>query len=498
MRFRRPDGRPAKLTLGPVDLSDKETSDEPVLGGPLSLRQARQLATSIDRQRARGLDVVEDYKADAATPADRRRGSRRQYLRRLRRASSSPATRPSTANARATGAPTRSRSGLRYPLGSDPATAEPEVIKGGLADTWDAKPVAEIDANDIHVIVTDARKRGIPGLGRRNDGVSETRGRRLHAALSVLFRWLVRQRKITTNPCAEVERPSAPADRERVLSDAEIVTFWHACDRLGPPFGALFKVLLLTGARLREVADMTRGEIGADGVWTIPGSRTKNHRPLSLPLPPLPRQIIDGVPAIAGDAGFVFTTNGKTPVSGFSKTKRKLDAAMAEIAGHAVPEFRLHDLRRTFATGMAELGVALPVIEKLSTTSAAASPGSSPSIRSTSTPPRRPRRWRAGRRTSRASLRRSRTRSSRCARPKAREVAQPPDWKNEDAVADWVLDALYGPPYSPPPDARLPTAEFCQGRSVGYEDRGSASYRGRKPKVLFSCDQWRGDKSRTR
>ena len=255
--------------------------------------------------------------------------------------------------------------GLRYPLGSDPATTEPEVIKGGLAAIWDTKPVAEIDANDVHVVVTDARKRGIPGLGRRNDGTSETRGRRMHAALSVLFRWLVRQRKIASNPCTGVDRPSAPPDRERVLTDAEIVAFWHACDQIGSPFGPLFKILLLTGARLREAANMTRGELGADGVWTIPGSRTKNHRPLSLPLPPLTRQIIA---ARAGDRGRgrlrVHHQRSHAGVAASAKAKRQLDAAMAKVAGHAVPAFRLHDLRRTAASGMAALGVALPVIEK--------------------------------------------------------------------------------------------------------------------------------------
>jgi hypothetical protein len=64
MRFRRPDGRPAKLTLGSVDLDEQETGDEPVLGGALTLRQARELANRIDRQRARGNDVIADYHAN--------------------------------------------------------------------------------------------------------------------------------------------------------------------------------------------------------------------------------------------------------------------------------------------------------------------------------------------------------------------------------------------------------------------------------------------------
>jgi integrase len=364
LRFRRPDGRPAKLTLGRVDLSDKEASGDPMIGGALTLRQARELANQIDRKRAQGLDVIEELQAKR----------RRQQIAARDRAANTFGTcareffaeyrtkhkqRPRCWRADALAL------GLRYPLGANPATIEPEVIRGGLAANWDTKPVAEIDGNDVHVVVREASKRGIPGLGRRNGGTSETRGRRMHAALSVLFRWLVRQRKIASNPCTDVDRPSAPPDRDRVLNEAEIVTFWRACDQLGPPFGPLFKVLLLTGARLREAANMTRGELAVDGVWTIPAARTKNHRPLSLPLPPSTQQIIAEAPAIESEAGFVFTTTGRTPVSGFSRAKQQLAAAMAESAGQAVPEFRLHDLRRTAASGMAALGVQLPVIEKV-------------------------------------------------------------------------------------------------------------------------------------
>ena len=363
LRFRRPDGRPAKLTLGPIDQAGTETSDEPVLGGALTLRQARQLANQIDRKRAQGLDVIEEHKAarlrQRATAQDRAANTfgavTREFFADYR---TKHKQRPRCWRADALAL------GLRYPVGADPATTEPEAIQGGLAANWDAKPVAGIDGNDVHVVVSEARKRGVPGLGRRNDGTSETRGRRMHAALSVLFRWLVRQRKVPGNPCIDVDRPSAPPDRDRVLNEKEVVAFWRACDQIGPPFGPLFKVLLLTGARLREAANMTRGELAPDGVWTIPGVRTKNHRPLSLPLPPPTQQIIAAVPAIESAAGFVFTTAGRRPVSGFSRAKRQLDAAMKD-AGHVVPEFRLHDLRRTAASGMAALGVALPVIEKV-------------------------------------------------------------------------------------------------------------------------------------
>ena len=134
-----------------------------------------------------------------------------------------------------------------------------------------------------------------------------------------------------------------------MLTDAEIVTFWQACDRLGEPYDALFKLLLLTGCRLREASGMTRAEL-VDGVWTIAGARTKNHRPLTLPLPTMVADMIADVPVIDGEAGFVFTTDGVRPVSGFSQMKAALDAGMADIAGQSVPEFRLHDLRRTFVS----------------------------------------------------------------------------------------------------------------------------------------------------
>jgi integrase len=352
LRFRRPDGRPAKMTLGSVDLADHETKDEPVIGGALTLRQARELATQIDRQRARGLDVIEERRAAQArkstAAADRAANTFGICLREF------------FADYKTKKWQTRPRRwrgdaallGLRYPLGADPAAAEPSVIKGRLADIWHDKAVADIDGHSVHVVVSEARKLG-----------SEGRARKLYAGLSVLFRWLLQQRRVTTNPCSGVFRPGPPPTRERVLSDDEITIFWRGTDAIGTPYGALFKLALLTGCRLREASDMMRGEL-SEGVWTIPGNRTKNHRSLSLPLPPLALKTINSVPVIAGEAGFVFTVAGKRGVNTFSQAKRELDQAIAKIAGRPVAEWQLHDLRRTFVTGLAALGVQLPVIER--------------------------------------------------------------------------------------------------------------------------------------
>jgi integrase len=149
--------------------------------------------------------------------------------------------------------------------------------------------------------------------------------------------------------------------------DDELRWFWSACDQLGEPFGPLLKLLLLTGCRRSEVAEMTWSELSPDGsVWTIPGARTKNHRTHEVYLPPLARDLLASMHKIEGKAGFVFTTTGKTPVSGWGKLKARLDGRMAKAAapeGRAVPDWRLHDLRRTAATGMAELGIAPHIVE---------------------------------------------------------------------------------------------------------------------------------------
>jgi integrase len=103
---------------------------------------------------------------------------------------------------------------------------------------------------------------------------------------------------------------------------------------------------------------MRRDELAADGIWTIPGTRTKNHRQHVVPLPPLAQEIIANAPRVEGS--YVFTTTGTSPISGWSKCKRALDEQM----GPGVPSWRLHDLRRTCASGMQRLGVRIEVVER--------------------------------------------------------------------------------------------------------------------------------------
>jgi integrase len=142
---------------------------------------------------------------------------------------------------------------------------------------------------------------------------------------------------------------------------------WQCAGALDHPFGPLVRLMILTGQRRQEVAGMRRSELDGD-VWVIPGARTKNGLEHGVPLSPAAAAIIGSLPEI-GRGGFVLTTTGATPVSGFSRAKRRLDALMLADLRKGDPEARLmpwtfHDLRRTMASGMARLNVPLPVIEK--------------------------------------------------------------------------------------------------------------------------------------
>lgn len=342
MRFRRPSGKSAKLTLGAVDLSGSEAATDPVIGQPLTLASARRLASEVHHQRAKGRDVVADH--DAA--------KRRQRSEQATRAASTFGAAARDFVERHAMEKTRQWRSTARLLGLDPR-ADLEVVVGGLAQRWADKPVAEIDGHDVYAVVDETRRLGIPGRGRRSEGPTEPLARAMFATLSKMFSWLVQHRRIEKNPCSGVHRPDAPRPRDRVLTADEIVKFWHAAaaEHRAP----LFKLLLLTGCRLNEVAGMRRSELSDDfATWSIPGERTKNHRPHIVPLPPVATELIRSV-ATTGD--LVFTTTGTTPVSGWNPIKRRLDAAMK------IPAWRLHDLRRTCATGMAEIGIAPHIVE---------------------------------------------------------------------------------------------------------------------------------------
>ena len=160
--------------------------------------------------------------------------------------------------------------------------------------------------------------------------------------------------------------------RTRVLSDDEIRAIWPALGEAAT-FGALIKTLLLTAQRRDEVAHMSRKEIGEDRIWTIPPERYKTKRPNFVPLSEDALAVIEAQPKIDG-CDYVFPSRAETPFTGFGKSKAKLDkavlAAMKKQAKEGtriepIPNWTLHDLRRTAKTLMVRAGVRPDISERV-------------------------------------------------------------------------------------------------------------------------------------
>jgi integrase len=174
---------------------------------------------------------------------------------------------------------------------------------------------------------------------------------RLHNLVSKLFNWAVSADLLTSSPVSGIKKPFAEKSRDRVLTDDELRRVWLAAESIGYPFGSLIQVLALTGQRRGEVAGMRWDEITGD-LWILPKERTKNGKLHTVPLSSQAAAIISRAPYLCE---FVFSAYGRAPVSGFARPKQLIDG---------VTGWRLHDLRRTAASGMARLGVNLPVIER--------------------------------------------------------------------------------------------------------------------------------------
>jgi integrase len=145
-------------------------------------------------------------------------------------------------------------------------------------------------------------------------------------------------------------------ERSRTLTDAELVAVWRTAELFPSPWGQFVRFLLLSAARRTEAAAMTWSEISGDE-WTIPKERYKTGVEVTLPLSKAAMKILAGIPRIEGRE-FVFTTDGRTPISGFSTFKLKFDIACG------VKDWRLHDLRRSARSLMSRAAVNSDIAER--------------------------------------------------------------------------------------------------------------------------------------
>jgi integrase len=230
-----------------------------------------------------------------------------------------------------------------------------------LVPAWAVRPVASLTRRDVEAVLDGIVERG-----------AEVQANRVLARLRTFFNWAVDNEYLATSPVARMKPPAKEHSRDRAFGDDEIRWFWQATGRLGWPFGSLFRLLLLTAQRRDEVGGMAWTELDlARRVWTIPRDRAKNDKAHDLALSELGLEVIADLPKV--DEALVFTTNGKHVVSGFSRAKARLDALMNQVrredlgpdAEGEIQPWILHDLRRSAATGMAGLGIAPHVVDRV-------------------------------------------------------------------------------------------------------------------------------------
>ena len=217
------------------------------------------------------------------------------------------------------------------------------------------------------------RKNIIPALGSSTQLVSiqrsdikqllkpwKAKGRNSSAriilsAVSMFYRWCLEEDYVATSPLFGVTRPKPPKARERYLTPTEIKAYWSATESLSYPWKQFYQLLLLTTQRRDEVASLEWSEIELDRhQWVIPSFKAKNGKEHIVHLTDLTLEIIQSTPH---RSGYVFSTNGKSPISGSSKAKKPLPTFDTPYV--------IHDLRRTFATHAASLGVLPDVADRV-------------------------------------------------------------------------------------------------------------------------------------
>lgn len=218
-------------------------------------------------------------------------------------------------------------------------------IKAELARITDAlgnRAIAAVTQKDVQKII-DARLNA--------DGSNESARNTTFKVCKAFFAWVAARGEITESPAAKIKRPSKDNERERSLTDDEIKVVWQAADAVGGPPGALVKLLLLTGCRRDEICYLPRADIKDDKI-EFPQSRTKNGKAHTVTITPMIRRVLDTLPK---SGSFALTGNGKG-LGGHSK-------ARAAIETPDLDHWTYHDLRRSFASGMARLGVPIQVTE---------------------------------------------------------------------------------------------------------------------------------------
>ena len=220
------------------------------------------------------------------------------------------------------------------------------LLRREMAKPWAGKSVHEIRKRDVVEVVSAIEKRGAPVAANK-----------ALKSIKMFLSWCVGRAILERSPAEGVPAPAKEVARDRMLSDDELGSVIVAAVEIDDCYGCIVELLALTGQRREEVAKLAWEEIDITRrLWTIPKSRTKNAKTHVVHLSDQSIAVLDRMKG-TDRAGYVF--GGAKPFQNFARAKRKLD----ELS--AVTGWRLHDLRRTCVSGMARLGVAPHVADKI-------------------------------------------------------------------------------------------------------------------------------------
>jgi integrase len=314
-------GKPAKLTLGPYPALD--------------LANARRRAQEALGEVAGGKNPAADKKA----------------AREAQKAAISTPDRVSTVGA------SFIEKYVKRNVGESWAREAKRLLAKEINPKLGSMRLGEVKKSDVHDLLDEIVDRGAPIVANRTLAVFRR-----------LCNWAVERGLVDTSPCDKIKAPAAEKTRDRVLSDDEVRLAWAAFEHVGWPFGQIAQLLLLTGARRAEIASGRWSEIDFEAkTWTIAKERSKNRVAHEIPLSGTVIAILKSLPRIGDNKdALIFSTTGRTAVSGFSRAKDAIDEAIAEARGADVESpnrWTFHDLRRTAASGMAGLGIAPHVVE---------------------------------------------------------------------------------------------------------------------------------------
>jgi integrase len=220
------------------------------------------------------------------------------------------------------------------------------ILHREVLPLWGTWTIHEVRKRDVIALLDKVRERGAPVMANR-----------VLAAVRKFFNWCIGRGVLEQSPCASIGLPTREQSRHRVLADQELGPVVVGGRAIGFPFGSIVEFLALTGQRRDEVSRMAWDHVDLDHyLWVIPPEHSKNGKPHIVHLSDQAMSVLREVPRTGT---LVFSLDGATPFQGYSKAKERLDQASG------VSGWTLHDLRRTVVSGMARLGIAPHVADKI-------------------------------------------------------------------------------------------------------------------------------------